>query len=187
MKSIFCNVIFKFCALCVQRRSLMWEQRATGGWEGRNVSFVFSIYLKTPPRTICLDLSIILILLRVVQLWFQKKQIDDHLERFAIKLQSDVEPLPDSETAAICWSWCGCVAVGKQNIATKTWQQIKCVLKHLYWKQRPSQKINICLNTVVLILSPSSFQYVRQCSENIKIKNKVSGSMKLFYFTSNSI
>ena len=98
-----------------------------------------------------------------------------------------VEPLPDSETAAICWSWCGCVAVGKQNIATKTWQQIKCVLKHLYWKQRPSQKINICLNTVVLILSPSSFQYVRQCSENIKIKNKVSGSMKLFYFTCNSI
>ena len=163
------------------------EQRADGR-EEKFPLYLFSIYLKTPPRTICLDLSIILILLRVVQLWFQKKRIDEQLERFAIKLQSGVEPLPDSETAAICWCWCGCVAVdSKQNIATKTWQQIKCVLKHLYWKQRPSQKINICLNTVVLILSPSSFQYVRQCSETIKIKNKVSGSMKLFYFTSNSI
>ena len=47
--------------------------------------------------------------------------LDDQLERFVIQLQSGVEPLPDSETAAICCCWCcGCVAVGKQNIATKT-------------------------------------------------------------------
>ena len=32
--------------------------------------------------------------------------LDDQLERFVIQLQSGVEPLPDSETAAICCCWC---------------------------------------------------------------------------------